>query len=206
MVLALRRSRFSGPLVAQPWRKGAIRQRTGVQVWGFGMDRLVGLDPVRGPIPFNLRKFPGRQAGCFRIKHRSSDRRWWPRSVATTLISGSPPTRNSYCGPRWYAKPVTIRCVLCEFTERRRRRSHRNSRSSVICAAWATFIAARSGKEYHMPTYAAGSLRLQQLISGKMPSRECRNRLTRRRVNRCPEEDAIGLQHSTVAGVGETGL
>jgi glycosyltransferase involved in cell wall biosynthesis len=44
--------------------KGAARE-----LWGFGMDYLIGLDRVRGPIPFSIRKFlAGRQV----VPHQAS--------------------------------------------------------------------------------------------------------------------------------------
>lgn len=39
------------------------------EVWGYGMENLVGFDRVRGPIPFNIRKF---LAGWQTIPHQAS--------------------------------------------------------------------------------------------------------------------------------------
>lgn len=160
--------RFSGPDVVAQAVEALSGKGPVSELWGFGMDRLVGLDRVRGPIPSACaNSWPASR--LFRIKHRSSDRRWWPRSVATTLISGSPPTRNSYCGPRWYASRSRFGVCCASSTPRASARTGNQARSSVICAAWATFIAAtRSGKANItcLPT-RPGVLRLQQSILGK---------------------------------------
>lgn len=179
--------RFSGPDVVAQAVEALSGKGPVSELWGFGMDRLVGLDRVRGPIPFSLRKF---LAGKQVVPHQAS---FFGSSLVAKiggydLDSGSPPTRNSYCGPRWYASRSRFGVCCASSTPRASARTGNQARSSVICAAWATFIAAtRSGEgEYHMPTYAAGSSTPTTVDSGKTSSRECRNRLTRRRVNRCP--------------------
>lgn len=167
MVLALRRS-FSGPdVVAQAVEalsgKGPV-SRCGASGWIVSSGSI---GCAARYLSACANSWPASR--LFRIKHRSSDRRWWPRSVATTLISGSPPTRNSYCGPRWYASRSRFGVCCASSTPRASARTGNQARSSVICAAWATFIAAtRSGKANItcLPT-RPGVLRLQQSILGK---------------------------------------
>ncbi len=142
------------------------------ELWGFD-DRLVG--SIGCAVRYLSACANSGRQGCSAssIVLRSS------RSVATTLISGSPPTRNSYYGPRWYASRSRFG-VLCEFDTTGVIRT--NQARPAICAVSplpvrgkADFTCLPSGREFYAYKY-----RLQT------SSRECRNRLTRRRVNRCP--------------------
>lgn len=179
--------RFSGPDVVAQAVEALSGKGPVSELWGFGMDRLVGLDRVRGPIPFSLRKF---LAGKQVVPHQAS---FFGSSLVAKiggydLDFGIAADQEFILRPRWYASRSRFGVCCASSTPRASARTGNQARSSVICAAWATFIAAtRSGEgEYHMPTYAAGSSTPTTVDSGKTSSRECRNRLTRRRVNRCP--------------------
>ncbi|CKY59050.1 glycosyl transferase family protein [Mycobacterium tuberculosis] len=56
--------RFSGPDVVAQAVEALSGKGPVSELWGFGMDRLVGLDRVRGADTFQPAQIPGRQAGC----------------------------------------------------------------------------------------------------------------------------------------------
>ena len=106
------------------------------ELWGFGMDRLVGLDRVRGPIPFSLRKF---LAGKQVVPHQAS---FFGSSLVAKiggydLDFGIAADQEFILRAALVCEPVTIRCVLCEFA------LSRNWKNSCLSTGvW------RSGIEY----------------------------------------------------------
>ncbi len=148
---------FRARSVACTWRRypaGPVSE-----LWGW-MHRLVG-SGARGPIPSACaNSWPAR---WLVPSARSSDRRWWPRSVATTLISGIAADQEFILRAALVCEPVTIKR---EF-DTTGVGSHRepSAASLRICAGWATFIAAtRSGANITCLPTRPGVLRLQQSI------------------------------------------
>lgn len=89
--------------------KGSVRDQ-----WGFGMDRLVGLDQIRGPIPFSLRKF---LAGKQVVPHQAS---FFGASLVDKiggydLDFGIAADQEFILRAALEREPVTIRRVFCEF-------------------------------------------------------------------------------------------
>lgn len=84
------------------------------EVWGFGMDHLIGLDLVRGPIPFSLRKFlAGRQV----VPHQAS---FFGSSLLDKigdydLDYGIAADQEFILRAALAREPITLRRVLCEF-------------------------------------------------------------------------------------------
>lgn len=84
------------------------------EVWGYGMDNLVGLGRVRSPMPFSLRKF---LAGWQVIPHQAS---FYGSSVIEQLGGydldfGIAADQEFILRAALLREPVTIRRVLCDF-------------------------------------------------------------------------------------------
>ena len=84
------------------------------EVWGFGMDNLVGLGRVRGPIPFRIRKF---LAGWQVVPHQAS---FFGSSLVGKLGGydldfGMAADQEFILRAALLREPITIRRVLCEF-------------------------------------------------------------------------------------------
>ncbi|BBX38722.1 glycosyltransferase family 2 protein [Mycobacterium simiae] len=84
------------------------------EVWGYGMDNLVGLGRVRSPMPFRLRKF---LAGWQVIPHQAS---FYGSSVIKQLGGydldfGIAADQEFILRAALLREPVTIRRVLCDF-------------------------------------------------------------------------------------------
>lgn len=82
--------------------------------WGFGMDRLIGMDRVRGPIPFSLRKF---LAGKQVVPHQAS---FFGSSLVDKiggydLDFGIAADQEFILRAALQREPVTIERVFCEF-------------------------------------------------------------------------------------------
>lgn len=199
--------RFSGPDVVAQAVEALSGKGPVSELWGFGMDRLVGLDRVRGPIPFSLRKF---LAGKQVVPHQAS---FFGSSLVAKiggydLDFGIAADQEFILRAALVCEPVTIRCVLCEF-DTTGVGSHREPSAVFGDLRRMGDLHRRypfGEGEYHMPTYAAGSSTPTTVDSGKTSSRECRNRLTRRRVNRCPGRRCHRPAAFDRCGVGETGL
>lgn len=106
--------RFSGPDVVAQAVEALSGKGPVSELWGFGMDRLVGLDRVRGPIPFSLRKF---LAGKQVVPHQAS---FFGSSLVAKiggydLDFGIAADQEFILRAALVCEPVTIRCVLCEF-------------------------------------------------------------------------------------------
>lgn len=106
--------RFSGPDVVAQAVEALSGKGPVSELWGFGMDRLVGLDRVRGPIPFSLRKF---LAGKQVVPHQAS---FFGSSLVAKiggydLDCGIAADQEFILRAALVCEPVTIRCVLCEF-------------------------------------------------------------------------------------------
>ncbi|OSC29813.1 glycosyltransferase [Mycobacterium vulneris] len=83
-------------------------------VWGFGMDNLIGLGRVRGPIPFSLRKF---LAGWQVVPHQAS---FFGSSLVRKLGGydldfGVAADQEFILRAALLREPITIRRVLCDF-------------------------------------------------------------------------------------------
>jgi hypothetical protein len=84
------------------------------ELWGFGMDYLLGLDLVRAPIPFSLRKFlAGRQV----VPHQAS---FFGSSLVAKmggydLDFGIAADQEFILRAALLREPITIKRVLCEF-------------------------------------------------------------------------------------------
>jgi glycosyltransferase involved in cell wall biosynthesis len=83
-------------------------------VWGYGMDNLVGLGRVRSPMPFSLRKF---LAGWQVIPHQAS---FYGSSLVSKLIGydldfGIAADQEFILRAALLREPITIRRVLCDF-------------------------------------------------------------------------------------------
>ncbi|OBA58484.1 glycosyltransferase [Mycobacterium sp. 1100029.7] len=84
------------------------------EVWGYGMDNLVGLGRVRSPIPFSLRKF---LAGWQTVPHQAS---FYGSSLISTLVGydldfGIAADQEFILRAALLREPVTLRRVLCDF-------------------------------------------------------------------------------------------
>jgi glycosyltransferase involved in cell wall biosynthesis len=84
------------------------------ELWGFGMDYLLGLDLVRAPIPFSIRKFlAGRQV----VPHQAS---FFGSSLVAKmggydLDFGIAADQEFILRAALLREPITIKRVLCEF-------------------------------------------------------------------------------------------
>ncbi len=83
-------------------------------VWGYGMDNLVGLGRVRSPMPFNIRKF---LAGWQVIPHQAS---FYGSSLVSKLVGydldfGIAADQEFILRAALLREPITIRRVLCDF-------------------------------------------------------------------------------------------
>jgi glycosyltransferase involved in cell wall biosynthesis len=83
-------------------------------VWGYGMDNLVGLGRVRSPMPFNIRKF---LAGWQVIPHQAS---FYGSSLVSKLVGydldfGIAADQEFILRAASLCEPITIRRVLCDF-------------------------------------------------------------------------------------------
>jgi glycosyltransferase involved in cell wall biosynthesis len=84
------------------------------EIWGYGMDNIVGLDRQRGPIPFSLRKF---LAGWEVVPHQAS---FFGSSLVGQLggynldlpINAD---QDFILRAAFLREPITIRRVLCDF-------------------------------------------------------------------------------------------
>jgi glycosyltransferase involved in cell wall biosynthesis len=84
------------------------------EVWGFGMDNLIGLGRVRGPIPFSLRKF---LAGWQVVPHQAS---FFGSSLVDKLGGydldfGVAADQEFILRAALLREPITIERVLCDF-------------------------------------------------------------------------------------------
>lgn len=84
------------------------------EVWGYGMDNLVGLGRVRSPMPFRLRKF---LAGWQVVPHQAS---FYGSSVIKQLGGydldfGIAADQEFILRAALLREPVTLRRVLCDF-------------------------------------------------------------------------------------------
>ena len=84
------------------------------EVWGYGMDNLVGLGRVRAPMPFSLRKF---LAGLQVIPHQAS---FFGASLVSKLGGydldfGIAADQEFILRAALLREPITIRRVLCDF-------------------------------------------------------------------------------------------
>lgn len=84
------------------------------EVWGFGMDNLIGLGRVRGPIPFSLRKF---LAGLQVVPHQAS---FFGSALVRKLGGydldfGVAADQEFILRAALLRGPITIRRVLCDF-------------------------------------------------------------------------------------------
>ncbi|WP_061559322.1 glycosyltransferase family 2 protein [Mycobacterium simiae] len=89
--------------------RGPVRE-----LWGYGMDNLVGLGRVRGPMPFSLRKF---LAGWQVVPHQAS---FYGASLVEKLGGydldfGIAADQEFILRAALLREPVTIRRVLCDF-------------------------------------------------------------------------------------------
>jgi glycosyltransferase involved in cell wall biosynthesis len=83
-------------------------------VWGYGMDNLVGLGRVRGPMPFNIRKF---LAGWQTVPHQAS---FYGSSLVSKLVGydldfGIAADQEFILRAALLSEPITLRRVLCDF-------------------------------------------------------------------------------------------
>lgn len=83
-------------------------------LWGYGMDNLVGLGRVRSPIPFNLRKF---LAGWQVVPHQAS---FYGASLVSELAGydldfGIAADQEFILRAALLREPITLRRVLCDF-------------------------------------------------------------------------------------------
>lgn len=84
------------------------------EVWGYGMDNLVGLGRVRSPMPFNIRKF---LAGWQTIPHQAS---FYGASLIDKLVGydldfGIAADQEFILRAALLREPITMRRVLCDF-------------------------------------------------------------------------------------------
>ncbi|WP_267304722.1 glycosyltransferase family 2 protein [Mycobacterium barrassiae] len=84
------------------------------EVWGYGMDNLVGLERVRSPMPFSLRKF---LAGWQVIPHQAS---FFGASLVRQLGGydldfGIAADQEFILRAALQRPPITVRRVLCDF-------------------------------------------------------------------------------------------
>ncbi|CDO88361.1 glycosyltransferase family 2 protein [Mycobacterium triplex] len=84
------------------------------EVWGYGMDNLVGLGRVRSAMPFNIRKF---LAGWQTVPHQAS---FYGASLVEKLVGydldfGIAADQEFILRAALLREPVTLRRVLCDF-------------------------------------------------------------------------------------------
>ena len=106
--------RFSEPDAVAPAVEAISRDGSARDVWGYGMDNLLGLDRVRAPIPFKLRKF---LAGSQVVPHQAS---FFGSSLVGKiggydLDFGIAADQEFILRAALAREPITIRRVLCEF-------------------------------------------------------------------------------------------
>ncbi|ORV64769.1 glycosyltransferase [Mycobacterium europaeum] len=105
---------FSDPDAVAQAVEAIAEQGPAREVWGFGMDNLVGLGRVRGPIPFSLRKF---LAGLQVVPHQAS---FFGSSLVRELGGydldfGVAADQEFILRAALLRPPITIRRVLCDF-------------------------------------------------------------------------------------------
>jgi glycosyltransferase involved in cell wall biosynthesis len=88
---------------------GSIRE-----LWGYGMNNLIGLDAVQGPIPFNIRKF---LAGWQVVPHQAS---FFGSSLVSKLGGYDLDVGIAACQEFIFRAalvrdPITIRRVVCDY-------------------------------------------------------------------------------------------
>ncbi|OBF18239.1 glycosyltransferase [Mycobacterium kubicae] len=106
--------RFAGPDVVALAVESLLGKGPARDLWGFGMDRLIGMDRVRGPIPFSIRKF---LAGKQVVPHQAS---FFGSSLVDkiggyNLDFGIAADQEFILRAALTNDPVTIRRVFCEF-------------------------------------------------------------------------------------------
>lgn len=106
--------RFSDPDAVAQAVEAIERNGPARESWGFGMDYLLGLDRVRAPIPFSIRKFlAGRQV----VPHQAS---FFGSSLVARiggydLDFGIAADQEFILRAALQREPITIRRVLCDF-------------------------------------------------------------------------------------------
>ncbi|WP_144208677.1 glycosyltransferase family 2 protein [Mycobacterium tilburgii] len=105
---------FSDPDALADAVDAISRHGSAREVWGYGMDNLVGLGRVRSPMPFSLRKF---LAGWQVIPHQAS---FYGSSVIKQLGGydldfGIAADQEFILRAALLRAPVTLRRVLCDF-------------------------------------------------------------------------------------------
>jgi glycosyltransferase involved in cell wall biosynthesis len=106
--------RFSDPDVVALAVQSISGHGPARESWGFGMDYLLGLDRVRAPIPFKLRKF---LAGSQVVPHQAS---FFGSSLVDKiggydLDFGIAADQEFILRAALAREPITIRRVICEF-------------------------------------------------------------------------------------------
>jgi glycosyltransferase involved in cell wall biosynthesis len=106
--------RFSEPDVVAQAVEAISGNGPARDAWGFGMDYLLGLDRVRAPIPFKLRKF---LAGSQVVPHQAS---FFGSSLVDKiggydLDFGIAADQEFILRAALAREPITIRRVFCEF-------------------------------------------------------------------------------------------
>jgi glycosyltransferase involved in cell wall biosynthesis len=106
--------RFSEPDVVAQAAEAISGHGPACESWGFGMDYLLGLDRVRAPIPFKLRKF---LAGSQVVPHQAS---FFGSSLVDKiggydLDFGIAADQEFILRAALAREPITIRRVFCEF-------------------------------------------------------------------------------------------
>lgn len=106
--------RFSEPDVVARAVEALAGQGPAHELWGFGMDRLIGMDRVRGPIPFRLRKF---LAGKQVVPHQASffGSALVDKIGGYDLDFGIAADQEFILRAALAREPVTIERVFCEF-------------------------------------------------------------------------------------------
>lgn len=105
---------FSNPDVLAQAANAISAHGQASEVWGFGMDNLIGLGRVRGPIPFSIRKF---LAGWQVVPHQAS---FFGSSIVNRLGGydldfGIAADQEFIFRAALLREPITIRRVLCDF-------------------------------------------------------------------------------------------
>lgn len=135
--------RFSGPDVVAQAVEALSGKGPVSELWGFGMDRLVGLDRVRGPIPFSLRKFlAGKQVVPHQASFFGSSLASWCWDIRPTRSPWRPPPR----GRR-----------LREFGRGAEHRQRRGPGPAVLRAALWT-AGSQRGSRYHATRFHHGDM------------------------------------------------
>ena len=104
------------------------------ELWGYGMDNLVGLGRVRGPMPFSIRKF---LAGLQVIPHQTS---FFGASLVSKLGGydldfGIAEDQEFMLRAALLREPITIRRVFCDFDTTESEPIGPRALSSAICVA-----------------------------------------------------------------------